>query len=82
MLYAVKANRQYKIEEDEKQKFVDLGYKIANLEKGKLVYEELETEESKEVLELKAKVKELEKELEKLKKDEETKEEAKKGKGK
>ncbi|WP_313758469.1 hypothetical protein [Tissierella sp.] len=81
-MYAIKANRQYKISEDEKQKFIDQGYKIAKLEKGKLVFEEVETEESKEIAELKAKVKELEKELEEVKKVEETDKKAKKGEGK
>lgn len=68
-MYAIKANRQYKISEDEKQRFIDQGYKVAKLEKGKLVFEEVETEETKEIAELKAKVKELEKELEKTKKE-------------
>ncbi|MBU5439493.1 hypothetical protein KQI42_15870 [Tissierella sp. MSJ-40] len=81
-MYAVKANRQYKISEDEKQKYIDLGYKIAELKDNKLVFEEVETEESKEIAELKAKVKELEKELEEVKKVEETDKKAKKGEGK
>lgn len=81
-MFAVKANRQYKISEDEKQKFIDQGYKIAKLEKGKLVFEEVETEESKEIAELKAKVKELEKELEEVRKAEEIDKKAKKGEGK
>lgn len=53
MLYAVRANRQYPIEETEKQKFIDLGYKIAKLEKGKLMFDEVEAVEGKEVEELK-----------------------------
>lgn len=81
-MFAIKANRQYKISEDEKQKYIAQGYKIAKLEKGKLVFEEAETEESKEIAELKARVKELEKELEKSKKEEGTKEDTTKGKGK
>lgn len=40
MLYAVKANRQYPVDETEKQKFIDQGYKIAKIEEGKLVFEE------------------------------------------
>ena len=63
-MYAIKANRQYKITEDEKQKYINMGYKIAKLEKGKLVYEKAETKEDKEIAKLEAKVKELEKELE------------------
>lgn len=49
-MYAVKANKQYKIDETEKQKFIDLGYKIAELKDDKLVFEEVE--ESGEVEEL------------------------------
>ena len=49
MLFAMKGNRQTRIEEVEKQKFINLGYKIAKLEKNKLVFEEVETEESKEL---------------------------------
>jgi len=45
MLYAMKNNRQTKINEDEKQKFINLGYKIAELKDGKLEFEEVETEE-------------------------------------
>lgn len=74
-MYAVKANRQYKISEDEKQKFIDLGYKIAELKDGKLVFEEVETEESKEIAKLEKENEKLRKELEELKK------EAKKPKG-
>lgn len=70
MLYAVKANRQYPIDETEKQKFIDRGYGIARLEEGKLVFEEVETEETKEISKLKAEIKKLEKELEKAKKGE------------
>lgn len=82
MFYAVKANRQYKISEDEKQKYIDMGYKIAEWKDNKLVFEE--TEEIGEVEELikertvlkgqltKAnnRIAELEKELEKAKKGE------------
>lgn len=50
MFYAVKSNRQYPIDETEKQKFIDLGYKIAELKDDKLVFEEVE--ESGEVEEL------------------------------
>lgn len=84
-MYAVKANRQYKISEDEKQKFIDQGYKIAKLEDGNLVFEEIETEETKEIVRLEKENKKLKKELEKLNaelnKDNE-KEEKKKGEGK
>lgn len=67
MLYAMKGNRQYKIEEDEKQKFIDRGYKIAELKDNKLVFEEVETEESKEIAKLKAENKALKAELKTLK---------------
>ena len=50
MLYAVKANRQYKIDESEKQKYANLGYKIAKLENGKLVFDEEDKEELEEVI--------------------------------
>jgi len=69
MFYAVKANRQYKIEEDEKQKYINLGYKLAKLENGKLVFEKEETAESKEITKLKTKIKELEAELKKAKEE-------------
>lgn len=67
-MFAMKGNRQTKITEDEKQKFIDSGYKIAELVDGKLVFEEVETEESKEILELKEKIEVLEAELEASKK--------------
>jgi len=70
MLYAVKANRQYKIAEDEKQKYRNMGYKIAELKDDKLIFEKVETKEDKEIAKLKAEVKKLEKELEKAKKGE------------
>lgn len=65
-MYAIKANRQYKITEDEKQKYIDQGYKIAELVEGKLVYEEVETEESKEITKLKDEIKTLKAENKKL----------------
>ncbi|WP_312907225.1 hypothetical protein [Tissierella praeacuta] len=80
-MFAIKDNRQYKITEDEKQKFIDRGYKIAELKNDKLVFEEIETGESKEIAKLEAKVKELEKELEEALKIDK-KEEKKKGEGK
>lgn len=49
-MFAIKANKQYKITEDEKEKYVGLGYKIATFEEGKLVFEE--SEETEEVAEL------------------------------
>lgn len=67
-MFAMKDNRQTKITEDEKQKYIDRGYKIAKLVKGELVYEEVETEDSKEIEELKKKINDLESELEKAKK--------------
>ena len=36
-MFAIKANRQYKIDESEKQKYVNLGYKIAKLENDKQI---------------------------------------------
>lgn len=76
MLYAIKANRQYKIEEDEKQKYINMGYKIAELKGNELAFEEIETEEAKELAKLKKENEKLRKELENLKK------ESKKGEGK
>lgn len=70
MLYAIKDNREYKITEDEKQKYIDQGYKIAKLEKGKLVFEEVKTEEVKELEELKAKYEALKAEFNALQKKE------------
>lgn len=75
-MYAVKANRIYKINEDEKQKYINMGYKIAELKGNELVFEEVETEEAKELAKLKKENEKLRKELEKLKK------ESKKGEGK
>ncbi len=97
MFYAVKANRQYKIAEDEKQKYRDMGYKIAELKDDKLVFEETEeTEETGEVEELikertvlkgqltKAnnRISELEKELEEVLKTDKKEEKKTKGEGK
>lgn len=76
MLYAVKANRTYKINEEEKQKYINMGYKIAELKGNELVFEEVETEEAKELAKLKKENEKLRKELENLKK------ESKKGEGK
>jgi len=77
MLYAIKANRQYKIEEDEKQKYINMGYKLAKLENGKLTFEKEETPESKEITKLKTKIKELEAELKKAKEESKPKGEGK-----
>lgn len=49
-MFAIKANRQYKIDESEKQKYVNLGYKIAKLENDKLVFDEEDKEEIEEVI--------------------------------
>lgn len=68
-MYAVKANRIYKITEDERQKYIDMGYRIAELKDKELVFEEVETEEAKEVAKLKKENEKLKKELEKLKKE-------------
>lgn len=69
MVYVEKDNRQYSIAEDEKQKFIDAGYRVGKLEGNKLVFEEVETEESKQILELNEKIKAMEAELKKLGKD-------------
>ena len=83
MLYAMKGNRQTKIAEDEKQKFIDQGYKIAELKDNELVFEEIETEESKEMAKLKAESKALKAELKALKEPKkEDKKEDKKEEGK
>ena len=66
MLYAMKGNRQYKITEDEKQKFIDRNYKIAKLENNELVFEEIETEGSKEIAKLEADYEKLKIEYNKL----------------
>lgn len=79
MLYAVKANRQYVISEEEKQKYINLGYKIAKLEKGKLVIEEVETEESNKIAELKEEIKALKSENKTLVEELAILKEAKKG---
>lgn len=76
-MYAVKANRIYKITEDEKQKYIDMGFKIAELKGKELVFEEIETEETKEIAKLKKENEKLKKELDALKKDDK-----KKGEGK
>jgi len=63
MVYVEKDNRQYHVTEDEKQKYIDAGYRVGRLEGKKLVFDKVETEETKEITKLKAKVVELEKEL-------------------
>lgn len=69
MLYAIRANRHYPIAEDEKQKYINLGYEIATLEKGKLVFEKVETPETKEIAKLKEEIKQLKAELKKAKEE-------------
>ena len=64
MFYAMKNNKQVKITEDEKQKFINQGYKIAKLNDGKLEFEEIETEESKAIEKLKEEIEALKTELE------------------
>lgn len=78
-MYAIKANRQYNITEEEKQKYINQGYKIAKLEDGKLVVDEAENKEEVEELikertvlkgqltKANNKISELEKELEEIK---------------
>lgn len=51
-MFAIKANRQYKIDESEKQKYVNLGYKIAKLENDKLVFDEEDKEDKEEIEEV------------------------------
>lgn len=76
-MFAIKANRQYRISEDEKQKYINMGYKIAELKDNKLVFEEIETEETKEIAKLKKENEKLKKELDALKKDDKKKGESK-----
>lgn len=71
-MYAIKANRQYKISEDEKQKYIDQGFKIAKLVKGNLEFEEVETEETKEVAKLEAEIKKMKEENSVLSKENDT----------
>lgn len=66
-MFVIKANRQYKITEDEKQRFIDMGYRIAELKNGKLVLQEIETKESKEITKLMKENETLKKEIEVLK---------------
>lgn len=80
MLFAMKGNRQTKITEDEKEKFIKAGFKIAKLEKNKLVFEEVKTEEAKEIEELKAENKALKSEIAELKNQEAAEEEPEKAK--
>lgn len=72
-MFAIKANRQYRISEDEKQKYINMGYRIAELKDNKLVFEEIETEEAKEIAKLKKENEKLKKELDALKKDDKKK---------
>lgn len=67
-MYAIKANRQTKITEDEKQKFIDAGYKIARLDGKELVFDTIETEESLEIEKLKTLLKARNTEIANLKK--------------
>ena len=76
-MFAIKANRQYRISEDEKQKYINMGYRIAELKDNKLVFEEIETEKAKEIAKLKKENEKLKKDLDALKKDDK-----KKGEGK
>lgn len=69
MIYVEKDNRQYSITEDEKQKFIDAGYRVGKLVDKKLVFEEVETEETKEINKLKETLEGKELEIEKLKKE-------------
>ena len=51
-MYAVKENRIYTIDTAEKQRFIDRGYKIAELKNKELIFEKIETKESKEIARL------------------------------
>lgn len=66
-MYAIKANKQYKIEADEKQKYINLGYNIAELVDGELKFEQIETKETKEIAKLKEEIKKLKEEIKSLK---------------
>ncbi len=59
-MFAVKANRQYAITEDEKTKFISRGYKIARLVDGNIVIDKVETKETKQIKKLEEKIAELE----------------------
>lgn len=78
-LYAMKGNRQYKIAEDEKEKFIGQGYKIAKLVENELVFEEVETEDSKEIIVLKDENESLKAENDALKSELEVLKEQKQG---
>ena len=58
MLYAIKGNRQVAIDEHDKAFYQGQDYRIATLEDGELVYEEVETEQTK-LDEAKAEIEEL-----------------------
>lgn len=76
-MFAMKDNRQVKITEDEKQKFIDAGYKIAELIGDELVFEEVEIEENKEIAKLKEEIETLKVELEAFKEEKKPKKEDK-----
>ncbi len=58
---AIRSNKQYKITEIEKQKYIDAGYRIATLEGDEIVFEQPEEiEEDEQIIELKARIRELE----------------------
>lgn len=77
MIYAMKDNRQTKITEDEKQKFRDKGYRIATVVDGELIFEVIETEETKEIAVLKSRIEELEAEIVTLNEEKKPKKEGK-----
>lgn len=64
-MYAVKANKIYTIDVAEKQRFIDLGYKIADVKNGSLIFEKVETKEDREIKKLKAENEELKAKLKK-----------------
>ena len=55
-MFATKNNRQIRIDEQDKKKFIDQGFKIAKEVDGKLEFEEVETDESAGMVALKAEV--------------------------
>jgi|GEM_PF-859363 len=65
MLYAQKDNRQYPISEDERQKYINQGYKIGRLEGNRIVFEKIQSPKAITISKLTAKNEFLNKELEK-----------------
>lgn len=64
-MYAVKANKIYTIDAADKQHFIDLGYKMADVKNNSLIFEKVETKEDREIKKLKAENEELKAKLKK-----------------